>query len=154
MVEYAGTIYHVMIRGELREENAGTTRIGIIWPTPSASPLALTWPPKPSPSLRTMEDRTWVASSRSLSMALDWVTSAVCVVSPDWLAADRVAVELMGIDYAKVGYLNYCAQAGLGEGDLQKIEVVGASIAQHIKPYKLSDNIEKQLIWMTPPKVI
>lgn len=60
----------------------------------------------------------------------------------------------MGIDYAKVGYLNYCAQAGLGEGDLQKIEVVGASIAQHIKPYKLSDNIEKQLIWMTPPKVI
>lgn len=82
------------------------------------------------------------------------VDHRVCVVSPDWLAADRVAVELMGIDYAKVGYLNYCAQAGLGEGDLQKIEVVGASIAQHIKPYKLSDNIEKQLIWMTPPKVI
>jgi uncharacterized protein (DUF362 family) len=82
------------------------------------------------------------------------VDHRVCVASPDWLAADRVAVELMGIDYVKVGYLNYCAQAGLGEGDLQKIEVVGASITQHVKPYKLSDNIEKQLIWMTPPKVI
>ena len=32
------------------------------------------------------------------------VEHRVCVVSPDWLAADRVAVELMGIDYAKVGY--------------------------------------------------
>jgi uncharacterized protein (DUF362 family) len=72
------------------------------------------------------------------------------VVSPDWLAADRVAVELMGIDYAKVGYLNYCAQAGLGEGDLQKIEIVGAPIAEHVRRYKLADNIDEQLVWMTP----
>jgi uncharacterized protein (DUF362 family) len=78
----------------------------------------------------------------------------VCVASPDWLAADRVAVELMGIDYAKVGYLNYCAQAGLGEGDLQKIEIVGAPIAEHVRRYKLADNIDEQLVWMTPPKPI
>ena len=32
-----------------------------------------------------------------------------------------------GIDFAKIGYLNYCAQAGLGEGDLKKIEIVGSS---------------------------
>jgi len=32
------------------------------------------------------------------------VEHRVCVVSPDWLAADRVAVELMGIDYAKVSH--------------------------------------------------
>jgi uncharacterized protein (DUF362 family) len=76
----------------------------------------------------------------------------VCVASPDWLAADRVALELMGIDFAKVGYLNYCAQAGLGEGDLQKIEVVGEPIAKHIRRYKLADNIDQQLVWMTPPK--
>jgi uncharacterized protein (DUF362 family) len=78
------------------------------------------------------------------------VDHRVCVASPDWLAADRVAVELMGIDYAKVGYLNFCAGAGLGQGDLAKIEVVGPRVADHIKPYKLSDNIEKQLIWMKP----
>jgi uncharacterized protein (DUF362 family) len=80
------------------------------------------------------------------------VEHRVCVASPDWLAADRVAVELMGIDYATVGYLNYCAQAGLGEGDLQKIEVVGEPIAKHIRRYKLADNIAQQLVWMTPPK--
>ncbi len=46
------------------------------------------------------------------------VDHRVCVVSPDWLAADRVAVELMGIDFATVGYLNFCAQANMGEADL------------------------------------
>lgn len=78
------------------------------------------------------------------------VDHRVCVVSPDWLAADRVAVELMGIDYANVGYLNYCAAAGMGEGDLKKIEVIGEPIARHIKKYKLANNIEQQLQWMKP----
>jgi uncharacterized protein (DUF362 family) len=78
------------------------------------------------------------------------VDHRVCVASADWLAADRVAVELMGVDFAKIGYLNYCAQAGLGVADLSKTEIVGESISNHIKTYKLSDNIEKQLIWMKP----
>ncbi len=78
------------------------------------------------------------------------VDHRVCVVSTDWLAADRVAVELMGIDFAKIGYLNYCAQTGSGIADLNKIEIVGESISKHIKPYKLHDNVEKQLIWMKP----
>jgi uncharacterized protein (DUF362 family) len=78
------------------------------------------------------------------------VDHKVCVVSTDWLAADRVAIELMGIDFAKVGYLNYCANAGKGVADLNKIEIVGESISRHIKPYQLSDNISEQLVWMNP----
>lgn len=78
------------------------------------------------------------------------VEHRVSVVGLDWLAADRVAVELMGIDYAQVGYLNYCAQAGLGQGDLSCIEVLGERLSDHIKPYKLHDNIQQQLIWMKP----
>jgi uncharacterized protein (DUF362 family) len=78
------------------------------------------------------------------------VDHRVCVVSTDWLAADRVAVELMGIDFAKIGYLNFCAQTGLGTADINKIEIIGESISQHIINYILSDNIEKQLIWMKP----
>jgi uncharacterized protein (DUF362 family) len=80
------------------------------------------------------------------------VQHRVCVVGSDWLAADRVAVELMGIDFAKIGYLNYCAQAGLGEGDLKKIEIVGETVARHVKTYKLAPNIEQQLIWRKPPQ--
>ncbi len=78
------------------------------------------------------------------------VDHRVCVASTDWFAADRVCVELMGIDFAKVGYLNYCAQTGTGTADLSKIEIVGESISNHIRHYKLHENIEKQLIWMKP----
>jgi uncharacterized protein (DUF362 family) len=80
------------------------------------------------------------------------VEQRVCVVSQDWLAADRVALELMGIDFAHVGYLNYCAQTGLGQADLAKIDIVGPAIKDHVKTYKLSKNIEQQLVWMKPAK--
>jgi len=75
------------------------------------------------------------------------VDHRVCVVGMDWLASDRVALELMGINYTDVGYLNYCADAGMGEWDLSKIEVVGQNLNDHIRKYKLNDNVEKQLIW-------
>jgi len=78
------------------------------------------------------------------------VNSRVCVVSPDWLAADRVALELMGIDFAKVGYLNYCAKANLGQADLSKIEIIGPALKDYIKPYKMAKSIDQQLIWMKP----
>jgi uncharacterized protein (DUF362 family) len=80
------------------------------------------------------------------------VDHRVCLVSPDWLAADRVAVELMGIDFAKIGYLNYCAQGGMGQGDLERIEILGEPLARHVRRYKLHDNVQKQLTWMTPPE--
>jgi uncharacterized protein (DUF362 family) len=78
------------------------------------------------------------------------VDHRVCVVSTDWFAADRVAVELMGVDFGKVGYLNYCAQTGLGTADLSKIEIVGENINDHKRQYKLHENIEQQLLWMKP----
>jgi len=80
------------------------------------------------------------------------VEHRVAVVSPDWLAADRVGVELMGIDIGKIGYLNYCASAGMGGFDLKKIEILGEPLSRHIRKYRLHDNVEKQLIWSTPPK--
>jgi uncharacterized protein (DUF362 family) len=78
------------------------------------------------------------------------VDHRVCVVGSDWLAADRLAVELMGIDFANVGYLNFCADAGLGQADLKKIEVLGEPVARYIKTYKLADNIKAQMIWKKP----
>ena len=78
------------------------------------------------------------------------VDHRVCVAGLDWLATDRVGIELMGIDFAKVGYLNYCAQAGLGNADLSKIKITGEPLTAHKKSYKLSDSIDKQLVWMNP----
>jgi len=74
------------------------------------------------------------------------VDHRVCVVSTDWLAADRVGIELMGIDHTTVAWLTYCAQAGRGTADLDRIEITGEKISDHIIRYKLSDNIDKQLI--------
>jgi uncharacterized protein (DUF362 family) len=78
------------------------------------------------------------------------VDHRVCLAGMDWLATDRVAIELMGIDFARVGYLNFCAQSGSGNADLAKIEIVGEQISDHKKSYKLSDNINDQLIWLNP----
>lgn len=78
------------------------------------------------------------------------VDHRVCAVSTDWLAADRVGVALMGIDWGKVGYLNYCAEAGLGQGDLEKIDVVGEPFQRHVRRYALAKNIDKQLEWRAP----
>jgi uncharacterized protein (DUF362 family) len=75
------------------------------------------------------------------------VDHKICIASTDWLAADRVGIETMGIDFARVGYLNFCAEAGLGVADLNKIEIIGERIADHIKTYKLSKNIEAQMVW-------
>ena len=72
------------------------------------------------------------------------VDHKVAVASLDWLAADRTAVELMGIDFADIGYLNYCAQAGLGQADLSKIEIIGDRVQDHVKKYKLADNIQSR----------
>ncbi len=65
-------------------------------------------------------------------------------------AADGPTLDRMGIDFAKVGYLNFCADAGLGQADLKKIEVVGEPVARHVKTYQLADNIEAQMIWKKP----
>jgi uncharacterized protein (DUF362 family) len=78
------------------------------------------------------------------------VNQRVCVVSPDWLAADRVAVQLMGIDFATVGYLNYCAEYRLGEADLARIEILGPALAEHTVKYRLPDSIDHQLSWRQP----
>jgi uncharacterized protein (DUF362 family) len=78
------------------------------------------------------------------------VEHRVCVVSPDWLAADRVGLELMGIDPAKVGYMTFCSQLAMGETDISRIEILGPALKDHIKSYKLPSNTDRQLEWRQP----
>ena len=78
------------------------------------------------------------------------VSHRVCVAGQDWLAADRVGVELMGIDFSRIGYLNHCRQMGLGNSELSSIEIVGENIKDHIIKYRLPDNFERQGAWMNP----
>ena len=76
------------------------------------------------------------------------VEQGVALASTDWLAADRLGVELMGMDYDEVKYLHWCADAGMGQDDLSNIRVIGPDWKQHITKYKLHKNIEQQREWI------
>ena len=79
------------------------------------------------------------------------VHQKVCLASMDWLAADRVGAELMGVDFAKIGYLSYCAKAGdRGQADLTKIQIAGGAIKDYAKTYQLPRQWEQITSWSKP----
>ena len=78
------------------------------------------------------------------------VPHRIAIASTDFIAADRVAVEAMGVDSNWVGYLRYCDQVGIGNYDLGKIDVTGESIAAVRRSYRLHADIERELEWMGP----
>ncbi len=84
----------------------------------------------------------------------DRVPSRVAIASTDYVAADRVALEAMGIDATWVGYLNFCAEAGLGQNDMAKIDVRGAKLADVARKYRLHQDIERELRWRGPMKEV
>ncbi len=68
------------------------------------------------------------------------VDHKVALASTDFIAADRIGCQLMGLDPGDVGYLTYCINAGVGQGDLSKIQVAGGDPSKHVIKYKLHDN--------------
>jgi uncharacterized protein (DUF362 family) len=79
------------------------------------------------------------------------VDHKVCLASLDWLAADRVGAELMGVDFSQIGYLTYCARAGdRGQADLKKIEILGPAIKDHVKTYQLPRMWDQITSWQKP----
>ena len=87
------------------------------------------------------------------------VDSRVAIASTDLLAADRVALDAMTIDPTWPGYLMYCAQCGLGQYDMNQIDLrANQTIDDVKKPYQMHKDIEQELLWrgqMTelPPKL-
>ena len=77
----------------------------------------------------------------------DPVHLGIGIASIDALAADRVACEIMGVNFHNVGYLHYCAEQGVGEADLNKIEVFGERLSDCIRPFKLHRMVNEQYSW-------
>jgi uncharacterized protein (DUF362 family) len=78
------------------------------------------------------------------------VPSRVAIASTDFVAGDRVGLEVMGINPQWPGYLRYCAEQGVGQYDLQKIDVRGVKIDAVRRKYLLHKDIERELQWMGP----
>jgi uncharacterized protein (DUF362 family) len=86
----------------------------------------------------------------------------ICVASPDWLAADRVCLELMQVEKGLVArgyeaqlpaYLRYCAQAGMGAWSLEDIELVREPIAGNTREYQLHRHLDEQVnLHALPPE--
>ena len=80
------------------------------------------------------------------------VPSRLAIASTDYVAADRVGVECMGINPEWVGYLGYCERMGVGRYDLASIDVRGEKIAGLKRTYQLHRDVERMLEWMGPMK--
>lgn len=72
----------------------------------------------------------------------------IALASTDFLAVDTVGAHLMGFDVNDIGYLFYCKEVELGEGDLSKIELVGnTSIDECQRKFKPHRTFSAQLRW-------
>ena len=64
------------------------------------------------------------------------IASHVALASRDAVAADITATRVMGFDPRIVNYLNAMAEAGMGQGDYAKIQLVGTPLEQCVTKYK------------------
>lgn len=78
--------------------------------------------------------------------------SRMAIASRDYVAADRVSVEAMGIEPKWIGYLQYCGEVGIGNYDMAKIDVRGETIASVKRNYQMSPNLDREIQWMGPLK--
>jgi len=67
----------------------------------------------------------------------------VAIASRDAVAADTLATKVMGFDPKKINYLTAMNEAGLGQGDLEKIKVLGTPIDQCLYHFKVDEKTAK-----------
>ncbi len=78
------------------------------------------------------------------------IEHGVALAGTDFVAVDRIEVKLMGIPWEKMGYLQYCALGGLGQGDPDKIRIIGENPDDHVKTYRLHKTADWQKEWDIP----
>ncbi len=79
------------------------------------------------------------------------VDHRIAMAGFDVVAVDSMCARLMGIPLENVGYINYCAAAGIGNMDRNKIEILGGQDPEKsIIKYQMNRNIDQQLEWKDP----
>ena len=69
------------------------------------------------------------------------IASKVALASRDPLAADITATRVMGYDPGIVNYLTAMAEAGMGQGDPNKIRLLGTPLEQCVCKYKPNEKM-------------
>jgi uncharacterized protein (DUF362 family) len=79
------------------------------------------------------------------------VDHRIALAGTDVVAVDSMCARLMGIPLENIGYLNYCAAAGIGNVDRARIDIIGDKDPdKSIIAYKMGSNIKYQLEWKDP----
>ncbi len=71
------------------------------------------------------------------------VDHRIALAGTDYLAVDRVGTEVMGADFDNIRYLNYLWDWGFGEGELSNIRVLGETIENCRKQYRMAPRFLK-----------
>jgi uncharacterized protein (DUF362 family) len=75
------------------------------------------------------------------------VSLRLAVASTDFIAADSIGARIMGFDPEEIGYLHHAIAAGLGEGALDRIRILGAPLKDCIRPFEPHPNYPRQRLW-------
>jgi uncharacterized protein (DUF362 family) len=79
------------------------------------------------------------------------VDHRIALAGFDSVAVDSMCARLMGIPLENIGYINYCAAAGIGNMDRHKIDIIGDKDPdKSVIAYKMGSNINNQLEWKEP----
>jgi len=78
------------------------------------------------------------------------VPSRIAIASPDFVAADRIGIECMGIRAEWPAYLIWSGEMGIGRYDLSQIALRGEKPESVRMPYRMHNDIERELQWMGP----
>ncbi len=72
----------------------------------------------------------------------------VALAGIDPVAVDSIGAGLMSIDVNNIGYIKFCADAGLGQLERSNIEIIGGKDpANYVQKYQLHERIEQELEW-------
>jgi len=71
------------------------------------------------------------------------ISHGVMIAGPDMVSVDRIGIELMGLDYNTIKHVQYCSLAGVGQGDIGKIVVLGPNIDNFRKTYQLPSTFQQ-----------
>jgi len=74
----------------------------------------------------------------------------LAVASTDFIAADSIGARIMGFDPLEVGYLHHAIAGGLGEGSLDRINILGERLEDCVRAFEPHPNYRRQREWQNP----
>jgi len=75
------------------------------------------------------------------------VQLGVALAGTDAVAVDSLVARLMGFDARQIGYLTYCWEGGLGQGDVSQVLILGERMATCTRHFRPHPSYDAQLAW-------